>query len=100
MVLASSSSDAARAKADLDRYIFYYQRYVNHEQAGRFAAKHREATARRMAELQEAGGFTYSDVTFLNEATEALLEVRACGGSKHEQILRACVRACVRGRWE
>jgi hypothetical protein len=30
-----------------------------------------------MAELLEAGGLAYSDVTFMNDATEALLEVRA-----------------------
>ena len=29
-----------------------------------------------MSELQETGGLAYSDVTFLNDATEALLEVR------------------------
>ena len=31
-----------------------------------------------MTELQEAGGVSYMDVTFLNDATEALLEVREC----------------------
>jgi ariadne-1 len=33
-----------KAKADLDKYLFYYQRYSNHDQAGKFAEKHREAT--------------------------------------------------------
>lgn len=70
------ASDAARAKAELERYLFYFQRYTNHDQAGKFAAKHREAASRRMAELQAAGGLDYSDVTFLNDATEALLECR------------------------
>jgi hypothetical protein len=40
----AGASDAARAKAELDKYLFYYQRYTNHDQAGKFAAKHREAT--------------------------------------------------------
>jgi hypothetical protein len=107
---------------ELERYLFYYQRYANHDAAGRFAAKHRETAqrvrgcsrsddaarrfrcpsaricaatnhlifdqscrhphphpslpAQRMSELQEAGGLSYTDVTFLNDATEALLEVR------------------------
>lgn len=95
---------SAALQAELDRYLFYYQRFSNHDQAGRFAAKHRESTQRvragmhrplvrphsrscftrprpassrlqRMAELQSAGGLSYTDVTFLNDATEALLEV-------------------------
>jgi ariadne-1 len=67
---------AARAKAELDKYLFYYQRYSNHEAAGRFAAKHREATQKRMEELQAASATSWADVTFLEAATEALLECR------------------------
>jgi ariadne-1 len=69
-------SSGAKAAQELDRYLFYFQRYANHDAAGRFAAKHRQATARRMQELQAAGGLSYSDVTFLDDATEALLECR------------------------
>ena len=55
----------------------YYQRYTNHEQAGRFAAKHREAAAKRMEELQATSATaSWSDVTFLEDATLALLECR------------------------
>ena len=69
--------DAAKAKAELDKYLFYYQRYMNHEQAGRFAAKHREAAAKRMEELQATSATaSWSDVTFLEDATLALLECR------------------------
>jgi ariadne-1 len=49
---------------------------ANNDLAGKFAAKHREACARRMAELSGAGGVAYSEVTFLDGATEALLECR------------------------
>lgn len=92
--LSAASSDAARAKAELDRYLFYYQRYENHEQAGRFAARHRQATARRMADLQEAGGLAYSDVTFLDDATEALLEVSASQPRAlvRPKIFESCLR--------
>jgi hypothetical protein len=99
----SGGDSKSRAKADLDKYLFFYQRYANHEQAAKFAFKHRQEAQRvssilahwtgagvdviaslkqfpnlqRMQELQEAGGLAYSDVTFLNDATEALLEVRS-----------------------
>jgi ariadne-1 len=68
--------EAARAAAELERYLFYFQRFSNHDQAGRFAAKNREATAKRMHDLIATGGLAYSDVTFLHDATEALLECR------------------------
>jgi ariadne-1 len=51
---------------------------MNHEQAGRFAVRHREATQKRMADLALAsvGGSTWAEVSFLESATEALLECR------------------------
>jgi len=51
---------------------------MNHDAAGRFAAKHREATQLRMADLALASGASasWSDVAFLASATEALLDCR------------------------
>ena len=66
------------AQADLEKYLFYFQRYMNHEQAGRFAVRHRAATQKRMADLAQASGegSTWAEVSFLESATEALLECR------------------------
>lgn len=72
----SKMNDASKAKAELDRYLFYYQRYSNHDAAGKFAAKHREAASKRMEELQASSAASWSDVTFLEEATNTLLECR------------------------
>ena len=73
---SGSVSDVSRARADLERYLFYFDRYENHNKSARFAEKHREAATRRIAELQEvAGGMSYIDSAFLYDATEALLEV-------------------------
>lgn len=66
----------AQAQAELDRYLFYFQRYENHDQAGKFAAKHRKLTQQRMMELQAKSTSSWADVTFLENATEALLECR------------------------
>ncbi len=71
---------------------------MNHDQAGRFAAKHRELTQKRMADLAmlssgasggaagggaglggasaSGGGGGWAEVAFLESATEALLECR------------------------
>jgi len=70
-------NDAARAKAELDRYLHYYQRYYNHHQAQKYAEKQQAATERRMVELQEqSAGSTWIDVQFLKNATDQLIECR------------------------
>ena len=47
-----SLSAASRAKAELDRYLHYYQRYHNHDLALKFAAQQREDAEKRMVEMQ------------------------------------------------
>lgn len=74
---ADQDTDAARAKAELDRYLHYYQRYANHSEAGKFAHRMREGTEARMIELQAThGDSSWIDVQFLNAATEQLIECR------------------------
>jgi len=74
---ASSESDAARAKAELDRYLHYYKRFTNHSEAGKFAERMRLGTEQRMADLQKANSqATWIDVQFLNSATETLIQCR------------------------
>lgn len=74
---ALGDTDAARAKAELDRYLHYYQRFANHSEAGKFAQRMREGTESRMIELQASHGeSSWIDVQFLNAATEQLIECR------------------------
>ncbi|GLE01372.1 hypothetical protein PINS_up010202 [Pythium insidiosum] len=74
---SQQDTDAARAKAELDRYLHYYQRYANHSEAGKFAQRMREGTETRMIELQASHGeSSWIDVQFLNAATEQLIECR------------------------
>ena len=70
-------SPEERAKRELDRYLHYYQRFHNHDQAGKFAVKAIVKSEQRMEELQEAsGGQSWVDVEFLRHATECLVECR------------------------
>ncbi|DAZ92674.1 TPA: hypothetical protein N0F65_000444 [Lagenidium giganteum] len=74
---AQTDSDVARAKAELDRYLHYYQRYANHSEAGKFAQRMREGTEARMIALQSSHcDSSWIDVQFLNAATEQLIECR------------------------
>jgi ariadne-1 len=67
---------SSHPQAELDRYLFYFQRYENHHQAGKFAERLRETTQKRMTELQEKSTSSWSDVTYLEAATEVLLDCR------------------------
>ncbi|ETW04230.1 hypothetical protein H310_04567 [Aphanomyces invadans] len=71
-----SDTDAARAKAELDRYLHYYQRFANHAEAGKFAARKREETDRRMAEFEAEANGSYMDVGFLNAAIDTMISCR------------------------
>ncbi|OQS01106.1 hypothetical protein ACHHYP_01798 [Achlya hypogyna] len=73
---AAPDTDAARAKAELDRYLHYYQRYANHAEAGRFAARMRENTDTRMTEYEAEVNGKYMDVGFLNSAIETMVACR------------------------
>ena len=46
-------SNASKAKQELDRYLHFYQRYHNHNNAQKFASGQREATEKRMVDMQE-----------------------------------------------
>uniref|UniRef100_A0A6S9ISQ1 RBR-type E3 ubiquitin transferase n=1 Tax=Heterosigma akashiwo TaxID=2829 RepID=A0A6S9ISQ1_HETAK len=73
----AEDNDVARAQAELDKYLHYYQRYHNHHAAQQYAEKQQAATERRMVELQEASaGSTWIDVQFLKSATDQLIECR------------------------
>lgn len=67
---ASSDSTVERAKAELDRYLHYYQRYHGHDSSLKFASKQRQEAEVRMAILQEAEKSAWIDVQFIKQAVE------------------------------
>lgn len=71
-----NASAAQKAKAELDRYLHYYQRYHGHDQALKFATAQRELAERRMVERQEAERSTWIDVQFLKQAAEQVIDCR------------------------
>lgn len=71
------TSDAAKAKRELDRYLHYYKRYHAHAEAQRFAKKQLKETESRMVLLQESSDNSkWTDVEFLKTANEQLVECR------------------------
>lgn len=70
-------SDAARAKRELDCYLHYYKRYVAHQEAQKFAKRSLRETEEKMTLLQDSNdNSTWTDVEFLNNANELLVECR------------------------
>jgi ariadne-1 len=72
----SSVSAAQKAKAELDRYLHYYQRYHGHDQGLKFASKQRAAAELKMVEEQQTKGSSWLDVQFLLQAAEQVIDCR------------------------
>lgn len=69
-------TEVQKAKAELDRYLHYYQRYHGHDSALKFAAKQREQAEARMVKIQESEKSAWIDVQFLKQAVEQVIECR------------------------
>lgn len=75
-----------KAKAGLDRYLHYYQRYHGHDSALKFANSLREQVERKMVAQQEGsnkpglilttGPTGWIDVQFLKQAAEQVIDCR------------------------
>lgn len=72
----ASVTAAEKAKAELDRYLHYYQRYHGHDVSLKFANAQREQAERRMVEQQEVAKSSWIDVQFLKQATEQVIDCR------------------------
>lgn len=72
-----TTADEDEAKAELNRYLHYYQRYHNHDQSKKFAAKQRASTEKRMLDLQQSSTTSalWIDVQYL---LTAMLQVTEC----------------------
>jgi len=69
-------TQAERARAELERYLHYYQRFHGHDSSLKFAANQRASTERRMGEMQEAQKSPLLDVECLRAANEQIIECR------------------------
>lgn len=64
-----------KSREALSRYLFFYDRYANHEQSRRLEATLRDSVANRMLEL-ERQGFSWIDVKFVRHVVEVLCACR------------------------
>jgi len=64
-----------RNKGALERYLHYYERFVNHSHSSELEKQIRNRASTRMGELQKEAA-TASEVQYILEGTEELLEAR------------------------
>ncbi|BGP39736.1 hypothetical protein JCM10450v2_003705 [Rhodotorula kratochvilovae] len=74
---ADTHKDAqSKSRAQLERYLHYYNRFSNHEQSIRLEADLFARTEKKMDELQEQSTLSWIEVQFLAKAVETLGKVR------------------------
>eukprot|EP00898_Chlorokybus_atmophyticus_P002061 jgi/Chlat1/2856/Chrsp194S03011 len=72
-----SKEKKEKSRAALDRYLFYYHRYINHENSKKLDSKTRQNAEVKMAELQKSTAtLTWGDVQFVGESTDELIKCR------------------------
>ncbi|VDL48330.1 unnamed protein product [Hymenolepis diminuta] len=59
----------------LSRYLFFYDRYANHDQSRKLEATLKDSVANRMQELEDQG-FNWIDVKFIRHVVEVLCACR------------------------
>lgn len=61
----SEETSRLKAKHALDKYIHYFDRYINHDRARKIALRSLDDIEAATAQLQTACGYKLSDVTFI-----------------------------------
>ncbi|KDN42290.1 putative ariadne-1 protein [Tilletiaria anomala UBC 951] len=73
---AKSKDSKNSSRLSLERYLHYYNRYINHEQSARLDENLVAQTQKSMDAMQEAGVLTWSEVQFLSKAAASVTECR------------------------
>mmetsp|Transcript_17885 Transcript_17885/g.30055 ORF Transcript_17885/g.30055 Transcript_17885/m.30055 type:complete len:586 (+) Transcript_17885:274-2031(+) len=67
----------ATSRAALERYLFYYHRYMNHDASRKLDIANRDRAAKKMEDIQKREPHRlWGDVQFVGEATESLSSCR------------------------
>lgn len=65
-----------KSRAELNRYLHYYNRYRNHQQSLALDSETFETMQAKMRELQESKGMSWIEVQFLSQAFDVLRKSR------------------------
>ena len=68
--------DRVDIKHELDRYIFYFDRYMNHKKSLKYAIKSKGITERNIEKLNKIKQIPYTDLLFLREGILSVINAR------------------------
>lgn len=66
----------AKSRLSLERYLFYFNRFANHEQSARLDRELYRRIEKKMDEMQATSDLTWIEVQFLKKAADTLTECR------------------------
>lgn len=76
----AKESNKASTRAALDRYLFHFHRYINHDNSRKMEESTRKQAALKVRALQEASGpgrAAWGDVSFVQAGSEEAIKCRA-----------------------
>lgn len=68
----TARTEQERSRAELERYLFYYNRYANHLQSLKLDRETFERIGNKMKEMQKTSGMSWIEVQFLHQGFAAL----------------------------
>lgn len=68
--------DMINIKHELDKYIFYFDRYMNHKKSLSFAIKMKKTTESNISKLNTFKNIPYTDLLFLREGVKSVIDSR------------------------
>jgi ariadne-1 len=74
----AEEAKAEDARSALQKYMFYFTRFDNHDKSIKFAQETRKKAEGIMGKLQDKLGTSYQDVQFVLHAVNAVIEVSRC----------------------
>lgn len=70
--LQKAEQERERAQSELRRYLFYFERYMNHEKSQKIAQKQRPALEDKIEQLQAIKQYPTKELEFIREAIETV----------------------------
>ena len=71
-----TTDEKDRAKHELQRYMFYYERYANHDKSARLGKELRPVIQRKIDMLHEIKSYPVSELKFLSDACLTVIQCR------------------------
>jgi ariadne-1 len=66
------------AKSELERYVFFFNRYINHQKALQLGVKMRTTIQNTIKSFNDTKGLPYEELKYLENAVEAIIKSHRC----------------------